>query len=170
MILITGAAGKTGRAVIRALAVKEQIVRGLVYRKEQVTPLKQLGVQNIVVGDMRVQAVADKAFKRVRAVYHIAPNMHPEEVSIGQVAIMAGRSASVEHFVYHSVLHPQTEVMPHHLQKLRVEEDLFESGLSYTILQPAAYMQNVQAYWDHILERGFYPVPFSNDLIASSVS
>jgi uncharacterized protein YbjT (DUF2867 family) len=51
--------------------------------------------------------------------------------------------------------------MPHHWQKLRVEERLFESGLPYTILQPAAYMQNVLAFWDQIVEQGVYPVPYT---------
>ena len=36
--------------------------------------------------------------------------------------------------------------MPHHWLKMRVEEKLFASGLPFTILQPAAYMQNVLAY------------------------
>ena len=63
-------------------------------------------------------------------------------------AIRAAQSAGVERFVYHSVLHPQVEIMAHHWQKMRVEEQLFESGLSFTILQPAAYMQNVLAGWD----------------------
>ena len=44
MILITGAAGKTGRAVIRFLAAKEQTIRGFVHRSDQVTPLKKIGV------------------------------------------------------------------------------------------------------------------------------
>ncbi len=44
MILVTGAAGKTGRAVIEALVAREQAVRGLVRRKEQVGLLKRLGV------------------------------------------------------------------------------------------------------------------------------
>jgi hypothetical protein len=33
--------------------------------------------------------------------------------------------------VYHSVLHPQTEQMPHHWHKLRVEEMLLESRLPW---------------------------------------
>ncbi len=169
MILITGAAGKTGRAVIRALTAKAQPTRGLVYRPEQVTPPERLGVRDVVVGDMRVRAVMDRAFNGVRAVYHMAPNMHPEEVRIGEVAIEAARSAGVEHFVYHSVLHPQTEAMPHHWLKLRVEEILFASGLSYTILQPAAYMQNVQAHWNHIVKRGLYPVPYAAETQVSMV-
>ncbi len=51
--------------------------------------------------------------------------------------------------------------MPHHWQKLRVEEQLFESGLCYTILQPTAYMQNVLAHWDQIMGQGVYPVPYA---------
>jgi len=120
-----------------------------------------LGAQEVVAGDMRVQATVNQAAQGVRAVYHICPNMSPQEVAIGRIAIQAARTAGIEHFVYHSVLHPQTETMPHHWQKLRVEEQLFESGLSYTILQPAAYMQNVLAYWDQMLERNVYPVPYA---------
>ena len=53
--------------------------------------------------------------------------------------------------------------MPHHWQKMRVEEHLFASGLASTILQPSAYMQNVLAWWDQIAEQGVYPVPYSVD-------
>jgi uncharacterized protein YbjT (DUF2867 family) len=109
---------------------------------------------------MRIQATMDRAVQDVRAVYHICPNVSPDEVTMGQVAIAAARSAGVEHFCYHSVLHPQVEVMPHHWEKMRVEAHLFESGLRYTILQPTAYMQNVLAHWDQIWEQGTYPVPY----------
>jgi uncharacterized protein YbjT (DUF2867 family) len=87
--------------------------------------------------------------------------MSPDEVAIGQVALAAARAAGVERFVYHSVLHPQTESMPHHWHKLRVEALLFELGLPFTILQPAAYMQNVLAYWEKIANQGVYPVPYA---------
>jgi uncharacterized protein YbjT (DUF2867 family) len=161
MILVTGAAGKTGRAVIRALTTKGEAVRALVHRPEQVRLVEGLGAREVVVGDMRLQATLGQAAQGARAVYHICPNVSPDEVAIGQVAIGAARSAGVKHFVYHSVLHPQVEAMPHHWQKLRVEEQLFRSGLPYTILQPAAYMQNVLAHWDQIVEQGVYPVPYA---------
>jgi uncharacterized protein YbjT (DUF2867 family) len=112
---------------------------------------------------MRVQATMDRAARGARAIYHICPNVHPEEVAIGRAAIAAARSAGVQHFVYHSVLHPQVEAMPHHWLKMRVEERLFESGLNCTILQPAAYMQNVLAQWEHVLEQGVYSVPYAVD-------
>jgi uncharacterized protein YbjT (DUF2867 family) len=50
--------------------------------------------------------------------------------------------------------------MPHHWRKLRVEEMLFESGLDFTILQPAAYMQNLLAGWSAITKSGVYRVPY----------
>ena len=161
MILVTGAAGKTGRAVIRALVARGEAVRALVRRPEQMQSVEEMGAQQVVVGDMRLQAPMDRAAQGTRAIYHICPNVHPEEVSIGQTAIAAARSAGLEHFVYHSVLHPQVEAMPHHWLKMRVEEQLFQSGLSYTILQPAAYMQNVLAHWGRILEQGVYSVPYA---------
>ena len=161
MILVTGAAGKTGRAVIRALTARGQAVRAMVHRPEQAASVTSLGARELVVGEMRSQAIMDQVAQGVRAVYHISPNMSPDEVTFGRVAIMAAQAAGVERFVYHSVLHPQTETMPHHWQKLRVEELIFESGLSYTILQPAAYMQNVLAYWKPIVEQGIYPIPYA---------
>jgi uncharacterized protein YbjT (DUF2867 family) len=160
MILVTGAAGKTGRAVIRALASRGQAVRALAHRLEQVRPLQTLGAHQVVTGDMRAEIPVGQAMRGVRAVYHICPNVSPDELTIGQIAIAAARAAGVQHFVYHSVLHPQVEEMPHHWLKMRVEEQLFESGLRYTILQPAAYMQNVLAHWDPITAEGLYPVPY----------
>lgn len=97
----------------------------------------------------------------VKSVYHICPNMSPDEVVIGDLIIDAAYRAGVEHFVYHSVLHPQIETMKHHWQKMRVEEMIFESGLPFTILQPAPYMQNLLAGWKGIVEEGVLRVPYS---------
>lgn len=160
MILVTGAAGKTGQAIIRALAKRGAAVRALVYRAEQVETVTQLGARETSVGDMHAGAIFRQAAQGVRAIYHISPNMNPAEVELGRIAIEAARAGGVEQFVYHSVLHPQTEKMPHHWHKLRVEERLFESGLDITILQPAAYMQNILGGWQSIVEQGVYRVPY----------
>ena len=124
MILVTGAGGKTGRAVVRALAARGAPVRAFVRRPEDQAALQELGAQEAVAGDLRLAADLDRATDGVGAVYHICPNVHPDEVPIGQTAMAAARAAGVEHFVFHSVLHPQTEAMPHHWNKLRVEEAL----------------------------------------------
>ena len=161
MILVTGAAGKTGRAVIRALVARGQAVRGWVRRREQVATLERIGADEVVVGRLEDQAAFDAAATGVEALYLICPNMHPEETALGEIAIRAVHNAGCQRFVYHSVLHPQVEAMPHHWNKLRVEERLFESGLQFTILQPAVYMQNILASRDGIVDRGVYEVPYS---------
>ncbi|MFO8191606.1 MAG: NmrA family NAD(P)-binding protein [Bacillota bacterium] len=160
MILITGASGKTGRAVLGALARRGAETRVLVRRQEQADELLQKGAVESVIGDMTNAESFLQAMKDVRAVYHICPNMHPQEREIGRLALKAARAEKVEHFVYHSVLHPHTEKMPHHWQKMRVEEMIFETGLSYTILQPAPYMQNILAFQEEIMEKGSYTVPY----------
>lgn len=144
-------------------------MRALVHRSEQAQPVQHLGAQEIMVGDMRDQGTMMQATLRVRAVYHIPPNMSPDEVAIGRAALTAACSAGVERFVYHSVLHPQTEDMPHHWHKMRVEELLLKSGLAFTVLQPTVYMQNVLAQWHSILDRGVYPTPYAAETRLSLV-
>jgi uncharacterized protein YbjT (DUF2867 family) len=114
-----------------------------------------------MAGDLRDPAALRRAAEGAELVYHICPNVDPAEMDIGRAALEAARQAGVRRFVYHSVLHPQTEAMPHHWAKLRVEEALFASGLAFTILQPAPYMQNLRASWRDIVERGEYPVPYA---------
>lgn len=132
----------------------------MVRRAEQIASLEAIGAAEVILGDLLNESEVHQAVHDVKAIYHIAPNVSPHEVTIGERVITAARSAGVEHFVFHSVLHPQVEAMPHHWLKMRVEELLFASGLSFTILQPCAYMQNVLAYLDVIREQGVYKIPY----------
>ncbi|MEJ2597266.1 MAG: NmrA family NAD(P)-binding protein [Anaerolineales bacterium] len=161
MILITGAAGKTGKAVLRALAKEGGLVKALVFRSEQIQPVAELGAKDVLVGDMRDLDTLKQAMQGVHSVYHICPNVHPDEITIGQKIIAVAAAAGITHFVYHSVLHPQVEAMPHHWKKMHVEDRLFKSGLPYTILQPATYMQNILANWDNIDKTGKYILPYA---------
>jgi uncharacterized protein YbjT (DUF2867 family) len=160
MILVTGAGGKTGKAVIRALAQQREPVRAYLRRAAQADAGDAFAASEAIIGDLLDAAQMQAAVQGVRAVYHICPNMHPDEAAMGRTVIAAAQAAGVERFVYHSVLHPQTETMPHHWNNLRVEEMIFESGLPFTILQPTAYMQNLLAGWRAIREQGRYAVPY----------
>jgi uncharacterized protein YbjT (DUF2867 family) len=160
MILVTGAAGKTGREVILRLADTDTEVRAMVHAPEQVEPILALGASEGCVGDLLESADVSRAMEGVRAVYHICPNVHPREVEIGGLAIEAGAAAGVERFVLHSVLHPDVEAMPHHWLKFQVERKLRESGLAFTILQPCAYMQNLLAQIRAAKECGRLEVPY----------
>ncbi|CAN5596225.1 NmrA/HSCARG family protein [soil metagenome] len=161
MILLTGSSGKTGQAITQALADQGALVRSFVRQTAHIEGLRQLGAQEVIVGDLREPIDLRRACVGVDVLYHICPNMQPDEVGIAQIVIQAAKANGVRRFVYHSVLHPQTEAMPHHWQKLRVEELLFQAGIDFTILQPAAYMQNVLANWRTITEQGIYRAPYA---------
>ena len=117
----------------------------------------------VIVGDLNSKTDLLHALENVSAVYHICPNMHPNEVAIGKYAIQAAKINGVRHFVYHSVLHPQIKEMPHHWKKMQVEGLLLKSGLDFTILQPAAYLQNLLQYKSSILEQSTYAVPYNGE-------
>jgi NAD(P)H dehydrogenase (quinone) len=162
LIFITGAGGKTGRSLVQALSKVERIC-AFAHREKYISVLKALGAEKVIVGDMGDETVIRSAMQGIRAVYHICSNMNPDETGIGKLVIGTACKSGVEHFVYHSVLHPQVERMTHHWQKMRVEEMIFESGLPFTILQPAPYMQNLLAGWKSIVEDGVLHVPYSVD-------
>jgi uncharacterized protein YbjT (DUF2867 family) len=117
-------------------------------------------VAEVVVGAMDDAESVVQAVRGAAAIYHICPNVSPHEVAFARTLIAAATRLAVPRLVYHSVLHPQIEAMPHHWAKLRVEEMLFSSGLDVTILQPTAYMQNSLAEWDRMAGDGIYRVPY----------
>lgn len=167
MILVTGAGGKTGRAVVAALAGCGQAVRVLLRSPDHAAGLTALGAREIVVADMADAAALGAAAAGAEAIYHICPNVSAAEELFAANIIAAARAAGIGRFVYHSVLHPQIEAMPHHWRKLRVEEMLFASGLDVTVLQPTAYMQNLAAAWPHILHSGVLRMPYP---VATAIS
>jgi Predicted nucleoside-diphosphate-sugar epimerases len=160
MILITGANGQTGRAIIKALLSRGEKIRAFVYKTEQIEEIKSLGEMEVIAGDMMDQNVVEEAFKGVDAVYHICSALNPLEVEIGKMMIKAAKSAKVEHFVFHSVLHSILQDMPHHQKKLMVEAVLVDSGVPYTIIQPAVIMQNIFESWKSLTEKGVFQQKF----------
>ena len=158
MILITGAAGKTGLAVIRSLLERGQSVRAFVRSAEQKKHAEAQGAAETVIGDLTQAADIRQAFEGISKVLHICPNVHPDEIWIGAEVIEAAKAAEVEQFVFHSVMHPQVEAMPHHWNKMRVEEMLVQSRLPFTIVQPASYMQNLPL--EPIRTEGVLRVPY----------
>lgn len=97
------------------------------------------------------------AMRGCDAVYVIAPNLHPDEPGYVAEVLDAARAAGVGRVVYHSVASPYVPAMPHHLQKARSEDLVRRSGATWTILQPGAYLQNLD------LTRGPVRVPYRID-------
>ena len=121
-VAVLGGHGKTGRAVSAALVDR--------------------GATTVPVGRADWADLAG-AVDGADAVYVIAPNLHPDEPAYVADAVAAARSAGVRRVAYHSVASPYAPAMPHHLGKARSEDLVRRSGLAWTILQPGAYLQNL---------------------------
>jgi NAD(P)H dehydrogenase (quinone) len=169
MILVTGAAGKTGKAIVKALAAKGAAVRALVRRPEQIGELKALGASDVSSGNFEDSGALTLATEGIAAIYHICPNVSSHELVYARAIVAAARARRIKRFVYHSVLHPQIEAMPHHWQKIQVEQMLFATGFDLTILQPTAYMQNLLGAWRGLVEDGVFRIPYPIDTRLSLV-
>jgi uncharacterized protein YbjT (DUF2867 family) len=122
VIAVLGGHGKTGRAVAAALAER--------------------GVEVRALGRADWASLA-AAVAGCSAAYVIAPNLHPDEPAYVGAALAALSEAGVPRVVYHSVASPYVPEMPHHLGKAVSEDLVRRSGLAWTILQPGAYLQNL---------------------------
>ncbi|MGL6218577.1 MAG: NAD(P)H-binding protein [Lacrimispora sphenoides] len=150
MILVTGANGRTGRAVINALLSKGEQVRAFVHKAEQIQEIKSLGTIEAVAGDMMDQKAVNDAFNGVHAVYHICSAVNPYEVQI-----KAAHLAKVEQFVCHSVLHSVLQDMPHHQKKLihiYVPYFLLSYGKSIQIIEPQSLKEKLVAVASELME------------------
>lgn len=168
-VLVTGAGGRTGQAIVAALAGAGHAVRVFVRRAESGAELTALGAAEVVQGDLNDDAAVTDALQNIGALYHIPPTMSPDEIAMGQRLIAAAQAVGLGHFVYHSVLHPQIQSLPHHWNKLFVEEALIESGLPFTILQPCSYMQNTLGDWKNITGKGTHTMAFPVDRALSLI-
>lgn len=157
-VLVTGAAGKTGSAVLTALRARGARSVGLVRSPSHDAP----AADSVMVGDQRDVGVLMRALAGVDAAYTIAPNLSPDELAMALAMVEACRRAGVRRLVLHSVIHPQLSAMPHHADKGRAEEVVIESGLDWTILQPNAYLQNLAGYVDQ-MRTGRYAPPYATD-------
>jgi NAD(P)H dehydrogenase (quinone) len=170
-VLITGAGGKTGRAVIDAVTAKGGPVRALVRGLDRHADLVDAPRENssrtpgdveVVGGDQREVDDLVAALDGCAAVYAIAPNVSAHERAMAQAIVTACQRSDVARLVFHSVIHPQLSAMPHHADKAAAEELVIESGLDWTILQPNAYLQNLGGYVEQLRE-GTYRVPYAAD-------
>ena len=121
-VAVLGGHGKTGRAVVDALAAAD------------------VGALPLGRADWHDLAAAAAGCE---AAYVIAPNLHPDEPAYVTSVLAALREAGVSRVVYHSVASPYVPAMPHHLGKAAGEDLVRRSSLEWTILQPGAYLQNL---------------------------
>ena len=163
MILVIGASGAVGKPTIEGLVAEGVRVRALSSNDDSAIALRDMGVAETVVGDLRNGDDLARAMAGVETVFFVMPRFQADEADAGKRVVDAAKAAGVGHFVYCSVLNPQCRELLHHAQKLDVEEHLIESGLTFSIIRPAMFMQNLNMEWQQVSADGVYPRPYSPD-------
>ena len=153
MILIVGATGHLGGHVARQLLAQGRPVRAMTRKPARASALRGAGAE-VVQGDLRDTASLRAAMHGVRAVISAShamlgagQNSSARVDDEGQRTLIdAAKDARVNHFVFTSVLGASaTHPVDFWRTKERVERYLIASGLAYTIIRPAAFME-VHAY------------------------
>ena len=152
-ILVTGATGRQGGGVIRALTGKGFVIRAMTRHPEgdAAKALAKSGA-TVVKGDLDDEPSLRAALSGAWGVFAVQntweAGVEKEEEQGKRLARLA-RTSGVQHFVYSSVgsAHRKTGI-PHFENKARVEEVV--RGLSFTshvILRPVFFMENLLTPW-----------------------
>lgn len=163
-VLVTGAHGRTGKPVVKALSAKGASVIAFVRDSAQEAEMTALGASGIAVGDMDDPTTIAPAVAGCDVIVHIGPPMHPDEKTMTSHFIQAAKDAGLSKFVYYSVMHPLRREVRHHSLKLDTEELLIESGMPYSIVQPMRYMQHLEPIWKKVMEEGIHAMPFNTEV------
>jgi uncharacterized protein YbjT (DUF2867 family) len=168
LIVVTSAAGGVGRPLVERLSAAGEHVRAFVKNDQQAGVARRAGAAEVVVGDLRDASALTDALRGAGRAYHAAPTQIIDEQPLLDAFIDAATSGDLRHLVFHSVVHPDLHVLPHHHQKDVAEQRLKESGIPVTVLRPSHYMQNYLELWDFI-RVGSMPYPVSTQSVMGVV-
>ncbi len=145
-IAVCGSTGQTGHRIVAALAAQGATVTALTRTADNSESVRTAGAADIAVADPRDMKAMTAALAGHSAVYIIPPTFVSDEADIAAIAARAAAAAGVTRVVLHSVLHPNTSTLRHHLRKSAAEEAIRNYGVEWVILQPAMYAQTVLMY------------------------
>ena len=152
LVLVTGATGKQGGAVVEALLTRGHQVRALTRNSTSsaANRLRQQGVE-IAVGDFTDRDSLVRVTRGTDAVYAMSTPYEQgaeKETAQGITITDAAKAAGVAHFIYSSVASANRATGISHFDgKYAVEKHLQASGVPYTIVAPVFFMENLLQPW-----------------------
>ena len=153
-VVVTGATGRQGGAVTRALLKDGWHVRALTRNasSEKAQSLSALGAE-VVQGNMEDQKSLEAAFSGAYGVYSVQnPVLSGVEAEVRQGKLVAdvAKSAKVQHLVYGSAGTGKPTGIGSWDSKLQIEAHIKALDIPLTILRPMAFMEL-------LTDKGFYP-------------
>ncbi|MFN8610704.1 MAG: SDR family oxidoreductase [Vulcanimicrobiota bacterium] len=142
MILVTGATGTNGRQIVQALREAGQPVRALLREPDRAQALASLGA-DLCPGDFNQPNLLRKALQGVERALLLTPVTEAAEEWSGNFVQLA-QAAGVAHLVRFSGMGANLEAPVEILrQHARADQQLKNSGLQWTLLQPNSFYQNL---------------------------
>jgi uncharacterized protein YbjT (DUF2867 family) len=152
LVLVIGATGKQGGAVVETLLTRGHRARALT--RNSASPaanrLREQGVE-IAVGDFTDHDSLVRAARGVDAVYAMSTPFEQgveKETAQGITITDAAKAAGVAHLIFSSVASADRATgIPHFDSKYEVEKHIQASGVPYTIVAPVFFMENLLQPW-----------------------
>ena len=156
-ILVTGATGTIGSALVHRLTQQQLAVSALT---RDPTKAKFPAGVTAVTGDMLDVASMRKALHGVSTLF-LLNAVSAQELSEAVLTLNLAREAGIERVVYFSVFNGEAFTnVPHFTSKHAVERMIAQMGIPATILRPNCFMQNDAFFFkDALLGPGLYPFP-----------
>jgi uncharacterized protein YbjT (DUF2867 family) len=143
MILITGASGSVGKAVLQEASRKALKVRGMFRSKEEAA--KAPSGCETVLADYSDRQSLRNALNGVASVYVVCSPI-PQLVELESNMLEACKESGVKHVVLNSAMGAGDYAKSFPSWHRKVEDKLKATGLSYTILRPNGFLQNIVTY------------------------
>jgi uncharacterized protein YbjT (DUF2867 family) len=153
-VLVGGATGRQGGAVVDELLERGYTVRGLARKPDSkgAQELVAKGVE-VVPGDYRHPASLLAAMDGIRQVFFYS-GFSRNEVVEGVNVIDAARQSGVTHLIYSSGAAAEPGIGVEGSAKEQVELAIVDSGIPYTVFRPVAFMENFDRQQKRIANMG----------------
>lgn len=164
---MAGATGAQGGATARALLEAGVRVRALTRRPDS-PAARRLSGADVVHADFTDQASLHKALAGVTALFAVSTPFETDvdrEVADGMALLDAAAQEGVQHIVYTSAANADRHTgIPHFDSKRRIELHLAALGVPWTVIAPAAFMDQYAEEWTlRSLREGWFGRPMPAD-------
>jgi uncharacterized protein YbjT (DUF2867 family) len=148
MILITGGTGNVGSELLRLLSRAGIATRALVRNPKRTQNLPDI---TWITGDLARPETLASAFEGAQKLF-LLTSYYEDMIELQRNAIAAARAAGVTHVVKVSAF--ASSRVPIGRWHHRIEKELQESGMGWTILRPHHFMQNLLTQAEYIVNEG----------------